>query len=176
MSPDHHDHDTETPAAESSSLAALPSAAEPAKPWTKTILVVDANPRTRGSRVTSMSERGVTVHSAGTAAAALVRFSSGTYDLVLIDPGEDTNGANRLVQELRLRKPRQMVAFFVGGPPFVKMLPTPKRASGIRAVPDKAETQEAPVPRGAAFDFGEKIREAETSASAEAMTRSLLEK
>ncbi len=85
----------------------------------KTVLLVDVHSRTRESRSKIMRTLGVTVHCASSAGSARSRLEAGTYNLVLIDLGTDRAGAESLVQEIKLKNPRQLIAFLVGSPLFV---------------------------------------------------------
>lgn len=118
----------------------------------KVILLVDSNPATRDSRARAMESRGLNIDVAANSGEALSRFSSGVYDLVLIDLGH-RDRAERLAQELRETRPRQRVAFLVGGPKYVitspikKPLPRPSPAKASRGT--------------VSFDFGQRVRDAE---------------
>jgi CheY-like chemotaxis protein len=85
----------------------------------KTVLLVDVNPRTRDSRAKIMRSLGVTVHCAATARTARSRCESESYNLVLVDLGPDVADAERLVEDIKSSKPRQLVGFLVGSPLFV---------------------------------------------------------
>jgi CheY-like chemotaxis protein len=124
----------------------------------KSILLVDVNPRTRESRAKELRMRGVIVHCATSADTALTRFASSKYNLVLIDLGQDDRGAESLVHEIKTNNPRQRIAFLVGSPMYL--------ASSLKR--DGAAVQQATAPERpvaaivpAASDFGQKIREAE---------------
>ena len=109
-----------------------------------------------------MRTLGVTVHCASSARGARSRMDSGAYNLILVDLGADSDAAEALVQEIRLKHPRQLVAFLVGSPLFVAKSLRNKGVSPSRVaqsiVPSpvsKAMTNDKP------FDFGQKIKDAE---------------
>lgn len=128
----------------------------------KLVLLVDVNAQTREARAKVMRTLGVTVHCASSARGARARLESGVYNLILVDLGADTEGAEALVQEIRLKAPRQLVAFLVGSPLFVA---TSLRGKDVR--PPRllrpvgpSHASEAITP-AKPFDFGQKIKEAE---------------
>ena len=128
----------------------------------KVVLLVDVNANTRQSRAKVMRTLGVTVHCAPDAHGARSRMESGSYNLILVDLGADTDGAESLVQEIRLKHPRQLVAFLVGSPLFVaKSLrnrgtaPSRVAQSTVSSPVSKVRTSAKP------FDFGQKIKDAE---------------
>ncbi len=144
------------PQDKSTAIAADPSpVAVPSGPAIvdKVILLVDSNPITRGSRAKAMEKRGLNIQVAASSGEALSRFSSGTYDLVLIDLGH-RDRAERLAQDLRLIRPRQRVAFLVGGPKYV--ITSPLRKPLPRAASAAKSSSDA-VP----FDFGQRVRDTE---------------
>lgn len=132
----------------------LPAAAAP-EIVEKVILLVDVNPVTRDSRARVMERRGIAVHTVGSSGEAILRFSSGSYDLVLIDLGRNRERAERLAEELRLNRPRQRVAFLVGGPQYVVASPVKKQRPNAAA---KRKDASGVAP----FDFGQRVRETET--------------
>lgn len=137
-------------------IAADPSrAAAPPAPAIveKVILLVDSNPITRDSRAKAMEKRGLNIHIAANSGEALSRFSSIAYDLVLIDLGH-RDRAERLAQDLRLIRPRQRVAFLVGGPKYVITSPVKKPLPRAAAVAK-------PSTDAVAFDFGQRVRDTE---------------
>lgn len=134
----------------------------------KTILLVDGNARSRDSRAKMLRKLGAVVVCASTHETAISRFGSGLYNLVLIDLKHDIDTAEQLANEIRTSNPRQLVAFLVGSPLFV--------AKSLRRDPDELKRvpalasitpQEKPqvktnTPGPEIFDFGQKIREAES--------------
>jgi CheY-like chemotaxis protein len=129
----------------------------------KVVLLVDVNPDTRESRAKVLRTRGVTVHCASSARGARLRVHSAAYNLILVDLGSESEAAEALVQEIRLKNPRQLVAFLVGSPLFIaKSL----RSKGVSRSRDTIRTT-APsgmspaVASNDPFNFGQKIREAE---------------
>ncbi len=133
----------------------------PEGPWSKkTVLLVDVHWRTRESRSKIMRTLGVTVHCASTADGARSRLDSGVYNLILVDLGSDRAGAESLVQEIKLKNPRQLVAFLVGSPLFVATSLTGKAERSSRVLPPIG-----PIPvvstLASKFDFAQKVKDAE---------------
>lgn len=129
--------------------------------WSKkTVLLVDVNPRTRESRTKIMRSLGVTVHCVSSPGGARTRMESGTYNLILVDLGRDRAAAESLVQEIKLKNPRQLVAFLVGSPLFVATSLSADGERRPRVVPPLRPIPivSTPVNR---FDFGQKIKDAE---------------
>lgn len=134
----------------------------------KTVLLIDVDSVTREARSKVMRKLGVTVHCAASVAAAQQKLDSGTYNLVLVDLGSDVEGAKALVEEIRGKNSRQLVAFLVGSPLFVATSldgqpgVAPKAHAPQTHVPQTAPVPKAPdPPRSNVFDFGQKIRDAE---------------
>lgn len=128
----------------------------------KVVLLVDVNPQTRESRAKVMRTLGVTVHCASSARGARSKMDSGAYNLILVDLGADSEAAEALVQEIRLKHPRQLVAFLVGSPLFVAKSLRNKGVSRSRVAPSIVPS---PVSKAMTnvehFDFGQKIKDAE---------------
>ncbi len=128
----------------------------------KVVLLIDVNPETRESRAKVMRTLGVTVHCASSARGARSKMDSGAYNLILVDLGADSDAAEALVQEIRLKDPRQLVAFLVGSPLFVA-----KTLRGKGNLPSRVPRPVAPPPvskpltANKPFDFGQKIKDAE---------------
>lgn len=128
----------------------------------KTVLLIDLDSTTREARSKVMRAMGVTVHCAATMAGARQKLEAGSYDLVLLDLGPDVEAAKSLAQEVKARNSRQLVAFLVGRPLYVSMtLDEPPVASKVRAQ-RMATVHKSESPAASIFDFGQKIREAET--------------
>lgn len=130
----------------------------------KTVLLVDSDTRSRESRAKIMRTLGVTVDCAHSLRAARSRFQSGPYNLVLVDAGDDAEGAEALVQEIRSKKPRQLVAFLVGSPLFVSTSPKPMSTRARRVPPPAAPAVpvlKASASAASAADFGQRIKDAE---------------
>lgn len=127
----------------------------------KTVLLVDVNPQSRESRAKVMRTLGVMVDCASSVRSARSKMDAGAYNLILVDLGSDSTGAEALVGEIRLRHPRQPVAFLVGSPLFVaKSLR--KEAGRARAAQTIVPPPIAPVETtGKPFDFSQKIKDAE---------------
>lgn len=129
--------------------------------WSKkTVLLVDVNSRTRESRSKIMRTLGVTVHCAASAGVARVRLESGVYNLILVDLGADSEGAELLVREIKRKNPRQLVAFLVGRPLFVATSLNHKREQRPRVLAPVRPIAVANPPANK-FDFGQKIKDAE---------------
>ncbi len=128
----------------------------------KVVLLVDVNARTRDSRAKVMRTLGVTVHCASSAGAARSKMDSGAYNLILVDLGADHDAAEALVAEIRLKDPRQLVAFLVGSPLFVAKSLGNTGVSRSRVAPSivAAPALKAPM-NDKPFDFGQKIKDAE---------------
>ncbi len=128
----------------------------------KVVLLVDVNPQTRESRAKVMRTLGVTVHCASSARGALTKLDSGAYNLILVDFGADSDAAEALVQEIRLKHPRQRVAFLVGRPLFVAKSLRNKGVSRSRVAHSVVPSPVSTVMTNAKpFDFGQKIKDAE---------------
>lgn len=130
----------------------------------KTVLLVDINAQTRDSRSKMMRRMGVIVHCAANAQSARSRYDSGSYNLVLVDLGEDVAGAERLVEEIKLRNRRQLVAFLVGRPFYVASSLSGKSVKP-RTNRGKPEGTVRTLSRPAAgsIDFGEQVRRVEAA-------------
>jgi len=141
--------------------AAAPNRGAENSSWgKKTVLLVDSDGRSRESRARIMRTLGVIVDCAHSLRIARSRFQSGAYNLVLVDAGDDVEGAEALVQEIRSRKPRQLVAFLVGSPLFVSTSPKPRSTRETRA--PSAPPAAVPALKAASVaDFGQRIRDAE---------------
>lgn len=126
----------------------------------KTVLLVDANRLSRDSRAKIMGAMGVRIQCAPTAEAARALLQSGTYNLILVDPGRDIAAAESLVKDIKAANSRQLVGFLVGRPLFVatslKSKPRPHREPAI-TIPAVA----AAPPISPADDFGQRVRDAE---------------
>ena len=134
----------------------------------KTVLLVDVNSHSRSARVRTLRELGMIVDCAATASAGLSRLDTGSYSLVLVAVAKDRAGAERLAAEIKSSKPRQLVAFLVGTPPFVvKTLNAPAVArrpvDKVNVIPRPAGRQRAirvPIGRPSlSLDFGRRIRQ-----------------
>lgn len=127
----------------------------------KTVLLIDVDSTTRESRSKVMRTLGVTVHCAATVAGARQKLESGSYNLILLDLGSDVEGAKSFAEEVRAKNSRQLVAFLVGTPLFVATSLDGKVATKPTPIAPRAERAPKPaVP--AAFDFAQKIRDAES--------------
>ncbi len=162
--------ETTQPQAEVAPLTALPLKAVASggskqtarKLWLmkKTVLLIDVDATTREARSKVMRTMGVTVHCAASVTGARQKLESGAYNLVLVNLGSDVEGAKSLVEEIRARNSRQLVAFLVGSPLFVAMSLDAQPSLEVRA--PRIATALKPEPQSAsAFDFGQRIRDAE---------------
>ncbi|MBV9608527.1 MAG: response regulator [Acidobacteria bacterium] len=133
----------------------------------KTVLLVDANSHSRSARVRTLRELGMMVDCASTASAGLSRLDTGCYSLVLVDVSTDRASAERLAATIRSSKPRQLVAFLVGTPPFVvkslkdAVRPAVNTAEVIaRPLVSRQRAHSAPAGRATfTIDFGRRIRQ-----------------
>ena len=131
-------------------------------PLKKVVLLVDVDPETRESRAKIMRTLGVTVHCASSARGARSKMDSGAYNLILVDLGTDSEAAETLVQEIRLKHPRQLVAFLVGSPLFVAKSLRKNDVSRSRVPqPIVPSTVSKVITHDKAFNFGQKIRDAQ---------------
>lgn len=124
----------------------------------RSVLLVDANMRTREARAANLRKLGATVDAASNAATGLLQFGTGSYQLVLIDLGRDLEGAERLAREIRLKNPSQSVGFMVEGPTLIS-----KTLGPVRTAPTVASVQ--PISEHASppdSDFARAVKEAET--------------
>lgn len=87
------------------------------------ILLMDANAERRALRTKIMAVHGVEVVGAGDLAEAALVWDHDRYDLVLIDIRRDHRGCLAFRDEIKKDKPRQIVAFLVGGPQYVDLAP-----------------------------------------------------
>jgi hypothetical protein len=126
----------------------------------KLVLLVDVNAHTRESRAKAMRTLGMEVQCTSSAHDARAKLESGAYNLILVDLGADTDGAEALVQEIRVKDPRQLVAFLVGSPLFVATSLRGKAVRPSRLLRPAAPSRASVTPPKS-FDFGGKIKEAE---------------
>lgn len=146
------------------------------------MLLVDVNSQSRDSRARELERLGVTVHCAAGAADCREKLQTCLYNLVLVDLGRDSKGAETLVHDIKLNYPRQLVAFLVGSPLFVATSLTGQQPRRARVHPVRTPTalvspDDVPQPGAASatptaaapaknFDFGQRIKEAEAEQSA----------
>ncbi|HET9698020.1 MAG TPA: hypothetical protein VFP40_14200 [Terriglobales bacterium] len=124
----------------------------------KSVLLIDANARTREARAANLRKLGATVDAASNATMGLFQFGTGSYRLVLIDLGRDLEGAERLASEIRLKNPSQSVGFMVEGPTLISKTLGPTRATpAITMVQPISEPASSPD-----SEFGRAVKEAET--------------
>ena len=129
----------------------------------KSVLLMDGNLRSRESRARAMRTMGLHVDCVADTQAGRVRLAAEKYNLVLVDPGRDTEAAESWVEEIRSRNSRQLVGFLVGTPLLIA-----KSLSGAdhRVRPAPASSTAAPAeppiaPAAVRLDFGQMIRKAE---------------
>ncbi len=127
----------------------------------KLVLLVDVNAETRDSRAKAMRTLGVTVHCASSAGGARSKLDSGAYNLILVDLGADKDAAEALVQGIRLKDPRQLVAFLVGSPLFVAKSLRNKGVSPSRVASIVPSPVSKVMTDDKTFDFGQRIKDAE---------------
>jgi hypothetical protein len=92
-------------------------------------------------------------------------LDAGAYSLVLIDVTRDRGAAERLVTQIKMMNPRQLVAFLVGSPPYVvKSLDGVVSATVVapqfkttRVVSSGREHRPAATP--VSINFGRRVRE-----------------
>ncbi len=145
-----------------SSPAQAEGAAQAGKWRNKTVLLVDSDRRSREARAKTMRSMGVRVESVSTADAARARLESGSYNLVLVDPGRDVDGAESLVNGIRRANSRQVVGFLIGSPLFVATsLSARSRPGRVRAAIPIPKIAAAPPAAASADDFGQRVKDAE---------------
>lgn len=128
----------------------------------KTVLLIDVDSVTREARSKVMRTLGVTVHCAASVSGARQKLESGSYNLVLLDLGSDTEGAKSLAEEIRAKNSRQLVAFLVGSPLFVATSLDGEAVASPRVRTPRTEPAHKPDPVASSdFDFGQKVRDAE---------------
>jgi DNA-binding NtrC family response regulator len=84
----------------------------------KNVLLIDAREVIGEMRATILRDRGVDVDVARHISSARILWNRNRYDLVLFDFREDPTQVKELMQEMKTTRPKQKVAFFVGGPRF----------------------------------------------------------
>jgi len=99
---------------------------QPSPPKTSSklcILLMDSNPERRALRTRIMALHGVEVVGACDLLEAGAVWNGDRYDLVLIDIRRDYRGCLAWRNEIKREKPKQIVAFLVGGPRYVDLAP-----------------------------------------------------
>jgi CheY-like chemotaxis protein len=125
---------------------------------TRSVLLVDVHSRTRESRAQNLRKLGATVDCVSTAVMALAQFASGFYRLVLIDLGRDVEAAEQLASDIRMKNPKQLVAFLVAGPTLIsKTLGHPAQPTPVVTEAELIGESDVPVES----EFGRRIREME---------------
>jgi len=76
------------------------------------VLLVD-NSSDRKDRIRALKEKGFVVYPALRIAEARTRFRPGSYDLIVIDSGEDQSGAIELCDSVREKSPKQNLLLMV---------------------------------------------------------------
>ncbi len=125
----------------------------------KIILLIDANNTRRELRASSLRARGVTVECESSASSGWSRYASGSYDLVLLDLGDDRAGALTLAEQMRTKKAGQKVAFFVDGPDLISYTQADELPQ-LRVVEPKKKPAIVP-PSEKKENFGEQVRRLE---------------
>ena len=132
----------------------------------KTVLLVDPDRRSRESRAKVMRTLGVQVDCAANPGAARMRLANGRYNLVLVDPGDNPEAAESLVQEIKTNNSRQLVQFLIGKPLFVASSLSGHNLRPRRRTVPAAAVVATPLPVVTEIDFGQKIRDAEAAQKA----------
>jgi CheY-like chemotaxis protein len=131
----------------------------------KTVLLIDVNSHSRSARARTLREMGMMVDCAATTSAGLSRLDAGAYSLVLVDVTRDRGAAERLVAQIKVMNPRQLVAFLVGSPPFVvKSLDGVVGATVVapqfKTAPVVSSSREhRPAATPVSINFGRRVRE-----------------
>ena len=127
------------------------------------VLLVDIHLKSRDSRADAMRKLGATVDSVSSAALAIARLASRLYRLVLIDLGEDQEGAEQLARDIRRIKPKQLVGFLVGSPAYISKTLV-RDTKGDVPFPVSTTTTSIAEPELAHESaFGRRVREVEQS-------------
>ena len=137
---------------------------------TKTVLLVDSNGHSRGERAAVMRRMGLDVDCAGSASAARALLAAQKFNLVLVDLGPDSEGAESFVAGLRTSNPRQLVQFLVGSPRFLapSLNGGASRARQWPTAPVAGGPIEKPTtPAVTATSFGLKVRDIELEQAAD---------
>ena len=87
------------------------------------ILLMDANSERRALRSRILTRHGVEVVGACNLLEAGAIWNRDRYDMVLIDIRRDYRGCLAWRNEIKREKPKQIVAFLVGGPRYVDLAP-----------------------------------------------------
>jgi len=87
------------------------------------ILLMDANSERRALRSRILTRHGVEVVGACNLLEAGAIWNHDRYDMVLIDIRRDYRGCLAWRNEIKREKPKQIVAFLVGGPRYVDLAP-----------------------------------------------------
>ena len=134
------------------SVVAEPSSAA------NTVLLVDLNMRRREARAANLRKLGAIVDCVSNAAAALQKYGTTTYRMVLIDL--EREGAEQLASEIRLKRPTQLVGFLVDGPKLISKTLATAQTPLKPPVVNVPEVAESPATESS---FGRAIRKAEES-------------
>jgi CheY-like chemotaxis protein len=129
----------------------------------KTILLVDSDPQSCERRAQAFRDRGAIVDCAQGAEMARERYRSGTYHLVLVDLGADVVAGQQLTSSIRLKNPRQKIAFLLGVPPYVRVVQSKTAERAEQKAP--ASPVAAPEPAPAPSDFSRRVRQVESDES-----------
>jgi CheY-like chemotaxis protein len=125
------------------------------------VLLVDVHQQSRNLRAEMMRNLGATVDCASSATSAIARFALRLYRLVLIDLGEDHEGAEQLALDIRQIRPKQLIGFLIGGPTYIAKTLARKSED---VIPFSASTPTTPIPEPELSHesaFTRKIREVE---------------
>ena len=124
----------------------------------RSILLVDVHKDSRDIRAENMRKLGATVDCVSNSDSALSQFGPGLYRLVLIDLGNNVDGAEQLARDIRLKHPKQMVGFLIGAPTFIARNLTRK---AVKPISIPVGPTEPVVSQPDESDFGRSVREAE---------------
>jgi CheY-like chemotaxis protein len=84
------------------------------------VLLIDQNPFTQNLRATMLRNREVEVHTAESIAHAESLWRTGSYDLVLLAAGEESEESRLLRAQIRQTSPQQRIALLVGPPVYLR--------------------------------------------------------
>ena len=104
------------------------------------ILLIDQNRTKQELRATILRNYEIEVHTASTIAEAATRWTTGSYDLVLVAAQEKSEEALAVTAQIRGIKPGQRIGLLVGPPTFVQELGGRRRkaASAAKTAPSRA--------------------------------------
>jgi CheY-like chemotaxis protein len=97
------------------------------------VLLIDQNPFKQNLRATMLRNREVEVHTAESIAHAESLWRTGSYDLVLLAAGEESEESRLLPTQIRQTSPQQRIALLVGPPAYLREVArqTKKKISSV---------------------------------------------